>query len=157
MLELAGAASSAAEGERRIEDLWESRAGLDKLRAMIEAQEGDPAVIDDLSLLPVAAQTIEIGADRGGFFRGVAARPAGDWITESGGGRLAAGMAIDPTIGIEILIDPGARVERGDPVLRLHVSDDTNESDLERRARRWIQYSDVSGAAPISSILGVID
>jgi pyrimidine-nucleoside phosphorylase len=155
MLELAGAASSSAEGEARIEQLWRSGAGLEKLRAMIEAQEGDPAVIDDLSLLPAADRTVEIEADQDAGYCGVAARPAGDWITESGGGRLAVGMPIDPTIGVEVLIDPGSRVARGEPVLRLHVPDDADEAALVKRARAWIQYSAAPYAAP-STILQVI-
>jgi pyrimidine-nucleoside phosphorylase len=156
MLELAGVAASSAEGEAKIEQLWRSGAGLEKFRAMIEAQEGDPAVIDDLSLLPSAYHTIEIEADQDAQLDGVAARPAGDWITESGGGRWAVGAPIDPTIGVEVLVDPGAHVKRGDPVLRLHVSDDVDEPALRKRAQGWIHYSSAPSAVH-STILEVID
>ena len=64
-------------------------------------------------------------------------------------------MPIDPTIGVEVLIDPGSRVARGEPVLRLHVPDDADEAALVKRARAWIQYSAAPYAAP-STILQVI-
>jgi len=153
MLELAGAAP-AMEAEARIDQLWRSGAGLAKLRAMIEAQEGDAAVIEELSLLPAAFRTVEVEADQEGIFCGVAARAAGDWITESGGGRLAVGMPIDPTVGVELLREPGSRVERGDPVLRLHLPEDADEETVTKRARGWIRYSE-SAELP-SMILEVV-
>ena len=55
MLKLAGITETAEEGEERMREAIASGAGLQKLKEMIAAQGGDPAVCDDVKLLPQAA------------------------------------------------------------------------------------------------------
>jgi pyrimidine-nucleoside phosphorylase len=160
MLELAGAAHP-EESERRIEQLWTSGAGLERFRALVAAHGGDAAVVDDPTRLPAALRTVEVEAGRAGTFVGLAARASGTWIAESGGGRLAAGAAVDPTIGIEILVEPGDRVEASRIVARLHDDGEADEEGLRERARSWIRMEGdphaEREAAASSPILEIID
>ncbi|MBW0120720.1 thymidine phosphorylase [Pseudonocardia oceani] len=83
--------------------------------AMIAAQGGDPS-----AALPVAAHVETVTADRSGTFVpdalavGVAA-----W--RLGAGRARKEDAVQAGAGVLLLVDPGAQVQAGQPVLELHT------------------------------------
>lgn len=150
MCVLSGRVADREEGRKLLLQAWEEGRGYERFLRMVEAQGGDPQAVDRPGLLPVAARHLEVPAPRAGVFRGVRARPAGEWITEAGGGRLRTDDRIDPRVGIEILADPGHRVERGETVLLLHLGDKPVPDDVRVRAAGWIQVDDVG------SPLGVV-
>ncbi len=156
MLGLAGAAPSEGAAVATLRRIWDSGAGLDRFLRMVEAQGGDPAVIEDVGRLPRARSTLEIGAPAGGVFLGVHARPAGEWIAEAGGGRLRAGDPVDPRVGLEILADRGQEVGAGTPLLRLHLPESGVQDGLAARARAWLAFSD-EGPAPRPLLIERID
>lgn len=94
--------------------------------AMIAAQGGDPS-----AALPVASHVETVTADRSGTFVpdalavGVAA-----W--RLGAGRARKEDAVQAGAGVLLLVDPGAQVEAGQPVLELHT--DTPEAVAGARA-----------------------
>jgi len=138
MLEMAGQAASRAEAEATLRRLWRSGAGWERFLRMVEAQGGQAEVLEDVSRLPSSDRVIDLEVPESGWFAGVRARPAGEWITEAGGGRLRTGDRIDHRIGLEILPELGQRVERGQTVLRLHLGDQPAPPSLRERARGWI-------------------
>ena len=70
----------------------------------------------------------------------MSARPVGDWITESGGGRLKTSDTIDPVVGVESLVEIGSPLASGDPVVRLHLPEGKRDlEDLRARATAWIE------------------
>lgn len=144
---LSGRVADRSEGQRLLLRAWEEGHGYDRFLLMVEAQGGNPRALEQPGLLPVAARRIEVPAPRAGVFRGVRARPAGEWITEAGGGRLRADDRIDPRVGIEVLVEPGCRVDRGETVLLLHLGDKPVSDDACLRAAGWIELDDVASAA----------
>ncbi len=156
MLELAGAAVSTAEAERTIDRIWASGAGYERFARMVAAQEGDVSCLEDLSRLPHADSVLEVTAPLDGFFLGVSARPAGEWITEAGGGRLVASDVVDPRVGLEILAPAGERVSASTPVLRLHLPPAGAAPDLAERARGWIVIGN-EPETPSTLLLETID
>lgn len=147
MCVLSGRVADRSEGQSLLRRAWEDGHGYEWFLRMVEAQGGDPRALERPGLLPVASRHLEVAAPRAGVFRGVRARPAGEWITEAGGGRLRTDDRIDPRVGIEVLAEPGSRVDRGETVLLLHLGDKPAPQDTCPRASGWIQVED-SGASP---------
>jgi pyrimidine-nucleoside phosphorylase len=124
MLLQGGAAESAGEARQRLEETITSGAAADRCRMLIEAQGGNPALVDDPSGLPQAPTSAVWESPRDGFVTMVAPRPIGAGITALGGGRRKPGDAIDPAVGFVITAKPGRRVVRGEPLATIHARDD---------------------------------
>ncbi len=95
-----------------------------KFGEIIEAQGGDPKVMEDTSRLPRATYVESLVAKEAGFLAQIDVRAIGKAIVELGGGRLTKESKIDYTVGFSILAKPGDRVERGDPIALVHANDD---------------------------------
>ena len=91
-----------------------------KLKEWIEAQGGDPRVVDDPSLLPSAQHVHTITADRSGYVSGFDCRALGEAARALGAGRLHKDDVIDPAVGIEVLVEIGDQIEAGRPIFRIH-------------------------------------
>jgi pyrimidine-nucleoside phosphorylase len=116
MLLLVGAAADAADARRRLEDSVSSGRALETLGSIIEAQGGDPRVIDDPALLPQAAEVEVFRAARDGVVAQIEPRRVGRAILELGGGRRTIEEEIDPSVGFVIPAKPGDRVKAGEPL-----------------------------------------
>jgi pyrimidine-nucleoside phosphorylase len=131
MLLVADLAADAAEARRRLDDVIASGAALERFARLVEAQGGNPAIVDDPAALPQAPVTRVWTAPAGGTVREVAPRPIGRAIIALGGGRQRVDDAVDPAVGIVISARPGDRVERGQPLATIHARTD---ADAERCA-----------------------
>jgi len=109
-----------AGAERRIRGAIESGAGLEKFRAIIEHQGGDPRVIDDYARLPSTLEREDILATGDGHVSGLHAELVGRAAVALGAGRAKLDDEIDPGVGIEVTARVGTPVKKGDPVLRVH-------------------------------------
>jgi pyrimidine-nucleoside phosphorylase len=116
MLLLVGAAADAADARRRLEDSVSSGQALETLGSIIEAQGGDPGVLDDPALLPQAAEVEVFRASRDGVVAQIEPRRVGRAIQELGGGRRTIEEEIDPSVGFVIPAKPGDRVKTGEPL-----------------------------------------
>ncbi len=143
---LSGRAGDRAEAESLLRRAWEEGRGYERFQQMVGAQGGDPGALDRPQGLPVATRRLEVAAPGAGRFLGVRARPAGDWITEAGGGRLHTEDRIDPRVGIEILAEPGSSVASGEIVLLLHLGEKPVADAAARRASEWIVMDDGASA-----------
>jgi pyrimidine-nucleoside phosphorylase len=110
---LSGVAPDAATGEARAREALRSGAGLDRFRLLIEAQGGNPHVVEDLSLLPAAPVVHEIMAPREGWLATVDAEAIGRASGALGAGRETLGAAIDPAVGLALDLKIGDPVDRG--------------------------------------------
>jgi thymidine phosphorylase len=145
MLELSGVFPDEASARRSLEEVWRDGRGFQRFRRMVEHLGGDTAVIDDPTRLPRATHLVEVESPDDGCLLGLAARVVGDWITESGGGRLRKNEPIDPRVGVELLADLGERVEAGQPVLRLHLrAPSGGDAELRKRAQSWVELGEGS-------------
>jgi pyrimidine-nucleoside phosphorylase len=123
MLVLGGVAADRADGERHARDAIASGAGLDRFRRIIEAQGGDPRVVDDDGRFPIAPERHVVAAARGGFVTRLDAELIGRASVALGAGRDRIEDPVDPAVGILIARKPGDEVQRGDPVLDVHYRD----------------------------------
>lgn len=146
-LTITGLMHVAANQARRPEDIrgdlelvLRSGRGLERLRAMIEAQGGDPRVCDHPdSVLPKAPIVAPVLAPEGGWVAGLDARTIGEAAMALGAGRRRKGEAIDPAVGIVLRAKAGDRVSRGTLLAELHAR--TNDAAEEGRRRVLSAYS----------------
>lgn len=119
MLVVAGVADGRADAAARCHRALNSGKALERLRAIIERQGGNPRVIDDYGLMPQAQEEHVIKADKGGFVTELDAGLIGRAVVMIGGGRDKVDDEIDPAVGIMIPATVGDAVSAGDPVLRV--------------------------------------
>ena len=87
MLLLCEKASSKNEAEDMIDEVIENGSALDHFRRFIEAQEGDPKVCEDFSLLPKSKYEIPIIAKQSGWIKEVNTQDIGYALIDVGAGR----------------------------------------------------------------------
>lgn len=119
MLVVAGVAGDRADASARCRRALDSGEALERLKAIIERQGGNPRVIDDYGLMPHAPAEHVIRADIDGFVTELDAGLIGRAVVMLGGGRDKVDDEIDPAVGIIIPATVGDAVLAGDPVLRV--------------------------------------
>jgi pyrimidine-nucleoside phosphorylase len=116
---------------------------LERLRAMVEAQGGDPRVVDDPDgVLPVAPVREPLLADRSGVLATVAAEEIGLASVDLGAGRRHKGDPIDPAVGIVVHPKIGDRLEVGQPIGEVHARDRDGAAEAARRVLAAMDVTD---------------
>jgi pyrimidine-nucleoside phosphorylase len=147
MLVVAGLESDEQRAENRVREALRSGAGVEKLRAIIDFQGGDPRVVDEYGRLPAAPDRHDITAPRSGYVSALRAGAVGHAAVALGAGRAALDDSIDPGVGIEIVSPVGAAVRTGEPVLRLHHRGGRGLSDAVRLLDGAVAMADASPPA----------
>jgi thymidine phosphorylase len=114
MLVLGGLAGGQQDAQARVRQALADGSGLEKFRQIIEAQGGDPAVVDDYAKLPAGAHQMAVPAPRTGVVAAIDARRTGDAAVLLGAGRDRVDADVDPSAGSEILLPVGADVREGE-------------------------------------------
>jgi pyrimidine-nucleoside phosphorylase len=123
MLVLADAAPDHDAARRMMEKAIGTGRAAEHFQKMIEAQGGNPAVVDDPALLPQAAEVELFTAPRRGFVARVEPRTIGRGITALGGGRTTMEDRLDLSVGFMITARPGDWVEQGEPLASIFARD----------------------------------
>ena len=130
MLLLAGLARDLNEGRAQIDRVLGDGSALELFRQVVDAQGGDPRVVDDpRAVLPQASRKTPVPAPESGTVRVLAARRIGMAALVLGAGRRRVEDTIDPAAGIELCAQMGERVERGEPLAYLH-SDRASDEEI---------------------------
>jgi pyrimidine-nucleoside phosphorylase len=95
-----------------------------KLAEIVDAQGGNPGVVDDPAVLPQAPHARVWRAPRAGVVARVEPRAVGRGIIALGGGRRTVADRVDPAVGFVITARPGDRVEAGAPLATIHARDE---------------------------------
>src|SRR5215468_2558468 len=117
---------------------------LERFRACIEAQGGDPRVLDDPKLLPQASKQRVITADRGGFVTGVETAEIGRVVMDWGGGRRRLEDAIDYAVGLRLHTKLGDQVNAGDPLITTYYNDESKFEEMDARLRAAYRIESVA-------------
>ena len=120
MLLCGEACGSPEEGAERIAAALDEGTALDVFRRMVEAQGGDPRIVDDpRRILPRAAERTAVTAAASGYVGALAADRIGTAAVMLGAGRRSKEDRIDPAVGIEIARRLGDAVTAGEPLAYL--------------------------------------
>ena len=136
MLILGGICESDSEAMMMLEEKLASGQALVKLAQMIKTQGGDPAVVDDTSILPHAKEQIPVCADSAGYVSEIITRDVGSAASLLGAGRMTKEDVIDPAVGIVIKKRLGDYVEKGEELAIFHVNDKKNFEEAVERFKK---------------------
>jgi pyrimidine-nucleoside phosphorylase len=123
MLLLAGRVPTLRQARRLAEQALDGGAARLKFRALVEAQGGDPRVLDDPGRLPRAPVVESVCAPKSGYLAWADARVIGMTAVALGAGRARKGDRIDPSVGIVLLAKVGDRVSAGAPLCNVYAPD----------------------------------
>lgn len=122
LLLLSGIRSDSATTADELEALRRTGDPLRRLEQLIEAQGGDPRVVEDPSRLPAAEVVVRVPSPRGGWVAGLDARIVADVVLRLGGARRVQGERIDPAVGVTLCAKVGDRIEAGDTLAEVHAA-----------------------------------
>jgi len=117
--------------------------GYKKFKDVIQAQGGNPQVLDRFELLPNATGVREISSPRAGYISAIDAQGIGKASSMIGAGRNTKEDAIDPAVGVILEVKVGQKVEGGAVLCRLYY---TGEEQVEE-ASQQIEDAFRNGAA----------
>ena len=123
MLVMGNAAPDTDRGRELYDEVIASGAGVKKMRAIIQAQGGDPRVVDDYGLLPRAAHQLELLAPEAGYVQAIDTEAIGHASMLLGAGRARLETAIDLGVGLTVHARIGDKLQRDSPLATIHFND----------------------------------
>jgi pyrimidine-nucleoside phosphorylase len=110
-----------AQGERRLTKAVADGSAAQKLKEIVEAQGGDPRVVDEPDRLTPARHSTKLASPVGGFVRELDPLELGLVSMGLGAGRTRADQDVDPGAGLVLHVAVGDRIERGQPLATLYA------------------------------------
>lgn len=140
----------------RVQEALDSGAALERLRMMIDAQDGDSRVIDDESLLAIGKFTYDVTAPQDGYITHMNTEQCGIASVMLGAGRTVKDGPIDYSAGIVMHKKTGDSVTVGECIATLYASD---ESLLSNAAKTYLEAITFGETAPImaDTILDIVE
>jgi pyrimidine-nucleoside phosphorylase len=118
LLVLAKRESSTSAARKRLEKAISSGAGLEKFREMVAAQGGD------LDAPRPVAPAHEVLSARDGYVTAIDTERLGYVVINLGGGRRQLGDKLDLSVGFEMLVRVGDKIEPHQPLARIFAQPD---------------------------------
>ena len=119
--------------------------GYRKLKEVIQAQGGNPQVLDRFELLPNATGAREILCPRAGYISAIDAEDIGRASTMIGAGRDRKEDVIDPAVGVILEAKIGQKIDAGSVLCRIYY---TREDNLEEAAQQVEDAFRISATPP---------
>src|SRR3954467_2176654 len=142
VLVMSGKFDDASAGAALDEALSSGRA-IEQARKWIAAQGGNPAIVDDYSLLPQPRKTIEVKAPQSGFITFIDTYQAGMFTVDLGAGRKKADDVIDYAAGVMFDRRTGEEVKSGDVIARIQLGTGKRDAEeLRTRFLAFVQFAD---------------
>jgi pyrimidine-nucleoside phosphorylase len=153
MLVLGGVAADVAAARAQLAACLADGSALERWRAVVAAQGGDPRVADDpQGVLPRAPVREIATASHGGTVTALDTRALGDIVVALGGGRTRVDDIVDPAVGLVMAVQPGDLVHAGDPLAEVHARDAATAAAAVAAVRAAVTVGDAV-AAPLPLVL----
>ncbi|MDR7865317.1 MAG: thymidine phosphorylase [Sporomusaceae bacterium] len=123
MLVMAGKAAGFTAGYGELAALLDSKAGLAKFAALVAAQGGNPDIIANRALLPLAASRHTVASPADGAVQSIDAARIGYAAMILGAGREYKGQQIDLGAGLVMHCRIGDTLAKGQPLATLYTAD----------------------------------
>ena len=140
----------------RVQEALDSGAALERLRMMIDAQDGDSRVIDDESLLAIGKFTYDVTAPQDGYITHMNTEQCGIASVMLGAGRIIKDGPIDYSAGIVMHKKTGDAVRMGERIATLYASD---ESLFTNAAQTYLAAITIGNTVPkvVDTILDIVE
>jgi thymidine phosphorylase len=150
MLIVGGVESDLDVARDKARDAVTSGRALERFRACIKAQGGDPRVLDDMKLLPQAGKQRAITVGRAGFVTYIETDEIGRAVMDWGGGRSRLEDRIDYAVGLRLHAKIGDQVDAGDPLITAYYNDESKFEEMDARVRAAYRIEDAGpGVEPL--------
>ncbi|HHU24438.1 MAG: pyrimidine-nucleoside phosphorylase [Bacilli bacterium] len=129
---ISGIASSMKDALALVDEVINSGKALEKFKQMVERQGGNPKVVEDYSLMPLATHTVELfyREDQEAYVEHIDALKIGEAAMILGAGRAKKEDQIDHGVGIVIHKKVGEKVKKGEKIATLYTSGEYIEEAL---------------------------
>lgn len=148
MVLLAKKASNIEEARALLEEAIKNGKALETFKIFLQAQGGDPTVVDDPAKLPQAKFTFELEAQEDGYVTEMVADEIGTAAMLLGAGRATKDSIIDLAVGFVLHKKIGDGVKKGESLLTIH-SNSEDISAVKESLYQNIKVSKVETKAPI--------
>ncbi|MCW5977122.1 MAG: thymidine phosphorylase [Bryobacteraceae bacterium] len=132
MIFLAGITANMEEGREMAQSKLLDGSGYRRFREVIDAQGGNPQVLDRFDLLPNATGAREITSPRAGYISAIDAEDIGYAAGMIGGSRMTDDGVVDPAVGVILEVKVGQKIDEGAVLCRLYY---TQEEGLDDAAQ----------------------
>ena len=150
MLALSGLSDGHTHGLRLARKAIESGKALERFGELIEAQGGNPRIVDNIGLLPQSPHTTVVTAPDEGWIMCLDARLIGDAAVALGAGRLVRNDSLDPAAGIELHAKCGHWINRDEPWATLYHGPG---ADVRRATTKLLAALSISPDKPAATQL----
>ncbi|PTQ85135.1 pyrimidine-nucleoside phosphorylase [Trichococcus patagoniensis] len=153
MVYLGGKAADLAEARKLVTENLRNGKALEKFKVFVASQGGNPAVVDDYSLMPQASRQQDVLAEASGYVTEIVADDIGVAAMLLGAGRATKESTIDLSAGLKVLKKVGDPVQKGEVIVTMFA----NKADFGP-AEKLIQeaYSIGAERKEITLIHGII-
>ena len=140
----------------RVQEALDSGAALERLRMMIDAQDGDSRVIDDESLLAIGKFTYDVTAPQDGYITHMNTEQCGIASVMLGAGRTVKDGPIDYSAGIVMHKKTGDAVRMGERIATLYASDESLFTNAAQTYLAAITIGDTASKV-MDTILDIVE
>lgn len=132
MVLLAKQADSIEQAREKLLVAIENGEAVAKLKLLIEAQGGDPTIVDQPDRLPQASVQVAVKSSQTGYVSEIVADQIGIAASMLGAGRMTKDAEIDLAVGIVLEKKVGDFVDQGDTLAIIHSNDQQNDAIFEK-------------------------
>lgn len=131
MAYLGGVGENLEEARQMLEENIKNGKALEKFKVFIEAQGGNPDVVDNPELLPQAEFQIPVTADKDGYISAIEAEDLGIAGMLLGAGRETKDSVLDLAAGLMLHKKIGDKVSVGDTIVTIHSNSEDVDSSIK--------------------------
>ena len=140
----AGLAANADEARVKLQACLDSGAAADRFARMVRLLGGPADLIERPdAYLATAPVVVDFVAPASGVVTAFDTRALGMAVVALGGGRLRSDQEIDPAVGLSEIVELGAAVQAGQPLMRIHAR---SEADAATAAQRLSDALRIEGS-----------
>ena len=138
-----------ADGQAKIREAITTGAAAEKFGAMVCAMGGPVRFVEDWArFLPEAPVIREVTAPETGTVTTIDGEALGLTVVALGGGRQVETDIVDPAVGLSDVVSIGDRVQKGQPLARIHAARESQADAAEKAVRAAITIGDGPVTAP---------
>jgi pyrimidine-nucleoside phosphorylase len=120
------------EAREQVTSLLDDGTAKERFREFVAAQGGDEAVVDAPWEIMPSAPVVQDWTPGAGVVAGFACRRVGELAGLLGAGRQRQGDAVDPAVGLDVLVRTGDTLTEDQPAVRIHAR---SQEDADRVLR----------------------
>jgi pyrimidine-nucleoside phosphorylase len=156
MIRLAGKTDSMAAAKEMATAARDDGRALHKFRQLVEAQGGDPRLVDKPELLPQATLVECLTAPRSAYVAGLDTSALGWSSVHLGAGRRLKSEPIDYAVGLILPLKVGDAVTAGQEIAVVHANDAARLEQARQEVLDAIEWSD-EAISPLAHFYGTVE